>query len=221
MQNAAKRPVIFRLFARLRQPAFALILTFMTLGSAQAQEITEVEVAIKLCLDLPQNDNDTFQKLIEEGWSNDADAAFRAFLSGVFAFNFNPEDLSYSIYNASFMAASLLGNSSPRPNPVGFSNGDLKLTILKDNPTCILSGPPSLFDILVAHVEMIETARSDFHRVLSGEAEGHTIDAVILDRAAISPKLAEVTLQYIKENDFTFDDINIVIRPVHIEEATP
>ena len=108
---------------------------------------------IDLCFAPPRTTAEATARLVSLGWTNDetdADpddgtpATIEAMVGPVMTSNFRRHDIEYTVSNAIFMAASVLGNSSFAQNQVGVRYGEVSLAFLgidEERPYCAMSGP--------------------------------------------------------------------------------
>ena len=208
---------------RARTVGTLLVITCIHLSgfSAFADQFRGLESALSVCTELPATADVVSKRLAEGGWAADAKAVWATFNSGAFAYNLNPDDIAYSLDNGSFMAASILGNSAMPPYQPGFSISDTKLSVLMSDTVqayCVISGNLPLFNELAAKVSFTETLSSAVHRRLEGQLAAHSIIIVVLDRAKLEPIISASKPQYVKPQDFVFDEVNVFVMSAKKEE---
>lgn len=141
------------------------------------------EKVMSVCTDLSADIQSIQSRLLKDAWNpeDDKTKTFAALMSQTMAFDFayrtersasRGQDLtgpaalfSFIQRNGNFMAASVLGNSGTSMALPTFSKPNYSLSVrgLKsDNPSCLLSGPDSLFDTVSAHPSF---QAKDFERV--------------------------------------------------------
>lgn len=140
-------------------PSFALAtcMTMCAFGPLQAQNVSALDSALTACQNALEGSDVVKRKLVEANWiaSTDDEIEFLALLGQGFHFFYDAaskQTLEYAVRNSSFMAASILGNSS-LPDASGYVLDDMNLGafgLTGDRPYCILSGPKWVYDTLIA-----------------------------------------------------------------------
>lgn len=160
--------------------------------SAQADERAALATMADLCATGFTSLQSARTALGAVGWQEDEgmETARNALAASVFAFRFDPADVGYSVLNADFMAASILGNSALGPNQLGFRLGGVQLGVLgveEGTPYCVATGPAWILDAATGNVGAIaETSQPGPVRLRQGDlAEGSYSDALI-DLAVVS-----------------------------------
>ncbi|WP_273508731.1 hypothetical protein [Planktotalea frisia] len=106
-----------------------------------------IRAAIKICTDIPKEIDVARANLLKNGWERTKEGALIALFNGMIASKFRAHDLDYTIRNAFFMSASILGNSSLGANQISMEFGSYHLALLgirEGSPYCVLSGPSEL-----------------------------------------------------------------------------
>jgi hypothetical protein len=166
----------------------ALAIAVATPGSiapAMADQRAALVEMANICAEGPTTIDDAKAAIGAAGWihTQDPQVVFNALRSAVFSFQFNPEDVGYSLLNADFMAASILGNSALGPNQLGFTFDDLQLAVLaveEGAPYCVATGPAAILDASVQVSGLEETGQTGPVRVRKGSlGEGSYADALL------------------------------------------
>lgn len=126
--------------------ALAAAMAFSLPARAQSNDAA-LDAALALCGALPNQTQLARDALRASGWEATEEGAPVALYNAMLAFNFDATDLSYTFGNASFMMASVLGNSSLGDDQVSMSFEEYNLGILgiaEGTPYCVLSGPETL-----------------------------------------------------------------------------
>ncbi|NVO56555.1 hypothetical protein HW561_12225 [Rhodobacteraceae bacterium B1Z28] len=121
-------------------------LSTASLATAQAPEQGEkaVFVALELCSEPIETLVAARAALAEAGWTEFDEGPGRIVLSNRIAFSIDEADLPYTIRDASFMTASLLGNSALGPNQLAFEHSNVRLALIgieEGQSSCAFTGP--------------------------------------------------------------------------------
>ena len=179
----------------VRTPGLALAIAVATWGSiapAMADQRAALVAMANICAEGPTTLDDAKATLGAAGWAQtqDPQVVFNPLRSAVFSFQFNSEDVGYSILNADFMAASILGNSALGPNQLGFTFGNVQLAVLaveEGTPYCVATGPADILDASDQVSGLEEVGQTGLVRVRKGSlGDGGYADALIDLRAIAS-----------------------------------
>ena len=163
------------------------------LGSeaSRADDLNAVRSMAEICAAGPTSLDETRTALVESGWTNaDVKVALAALTSGFFAFQFNPSDVGYSMFNAIFLAGSALGNSALGPNQLGLTAGDVSLGVYgieEGKPYCVVTGPTWVFDSLTdGDTDIAGKASPGFLRIREGSIGQGSYVAALMDLSAVA-----------------------------------
>ena len=177
------------------------VATSGSIAPAMADQQTALAAMANLCAEGPMTLDDAKAALGAAGWvqTQDPQVVFNPLRAAVFSFQFRSEDVGYSLLNAEFMAASILGNSALGPNQLGFTFSDVQLAVLaveERKPYCVATGPAAILDVSVQVSGLEETGQTNLVRVRKGSlGEGGYADALIDLQAILSldPDLLKTT----------------------------
>lgn len=207
---------------------FALALLFPQLafsGQVIAQDTTApkaLKTAIELCQSSPSDPDAVHSILTSIGWQKGNDETLIKSLISLFINqSFDATRIEYTYSNSSFMAASVLGNSSLGPQQFSYRLGDLTLSVLgvtEGTPYCVLTGPDELALMsLEAGLDSQITARTEYVTIGLHSSMGATVFLGQTKLKAISallrksPQLDEETRAELTKL------FNLVLMPANIQ----
>ncbi|WP_372570842.1 hypothetical protein [Ruegeria jejuensis] len=117
-----------------------------TVASAQPSEESEKALleALDLCASGFGSLDSARDALTNAGWTEFENGPASVMVSSILAFSIDETDLAYTVENAYFMAASILGNSALGPNQLAFVHSDILLGLIgveEGSQYCVVGGP--------------------------------------------------------------------------------
>ncbi|WP_424832377.1 hypothetical protein [Ruegeria sp.] len=215
---------------RIVRSGTSLILAcLVSFGSLAAAEEPNKEsekaflAAAKLCSSGFENLDSARDALTKAGWNEFEDGPAPAVVSNRVAFSIDETDLPYTVENAYFMAASMLGNSALGPNQPAFVHTDVQLALIgveEGHQYCAFAGPRwTVYSAIKNGFAGGIRARTNIVSLIIGREDNATIAIALIDLDAFFQALGTTETDSSKKRLFgaTFKELlmpaNITISP--------
>lgn len=205
---------------------FVTALTLVVASEAAIAAPDGVRDALQLCTQLPDQTDQARSSLRDGEWQEVESAALGALYSAVAAFNFRASDPKFTVENAWFMAASILGNSALGDDQIGMELDAYTVAILgiaEGKPYCVLTGPTDLLAQLTQldGYAPIGADRDDFVTKSSGSlANGYRFQSAAMNLPAVG-ELFAVTEFPADNRDQMFSMLAPIVVQIVSTEVSP